>query len=201
MRYVNLLLKQLHQESSNSGSGVEKKALNIEAWYNYATFDLVGDLVFGQSFGCLEGSDYHPWGMYEGGEKISVFDETPPRRLLLLEACRNPKFLFCSVAVANLLVVRTRLFFFVMSLDMFYGLRWFSKVSLGFKVRHADMQVDLFHLQVGALGRMARLPLLRRPQRGRPVDMEVQQFPPLREDAGLHQRDAGVAPQLGQGAP
>lgn len=88
-----------------------------------------------------------------------------------------------------------------MSLDMFYGLRWFSKVSLGFKVRHADMQVDLFHLQVGALGRMARLPLLRRPQRGRPVDMEVQQFPPLREDAGLHQRDAGVAPQLGQGAP
>lgn len=61
MRYVNLLLKQLHQESSNGGSGVEKKALNIEAWYNYATFDLVGDLVFGQSFGCLEGSDYHPW--------------------------------------------------------------------------------------------------------------------------------------------
>lgn len=69
MRYVNLLLKQLHQESSNGGSGVEKKALNIEAWYNYATFDLVGDLVFGQSFGCLEGSDYHPWGMYEGGKK------------------------------------------------------------------------------------------------------------------------------------
>lgn len=73
MRYVNLLLKQLHQESSNSGSGVEKKALNIEAWYNYATFDLVGDLVFGQSFGCLEGSDYHPWGMYEGGKKNLCF--------------------------------------------------------------------------------------------------------------------------------
>lgn len=133
MRYVNLLLKQLHQESSNSGSGVEKKALNIEAWYNYATFDLVGDLVFGQSFGCLEGSDYHPWGMYEGGKKISVFDETPPRRLLLLEACRNPKFLFCSVAVANLLVVRTRLFFSSCLLTCSTVLDGSRKVNLSFK--------------------------------------------------------------------
>lgn len=31
------------------------------AGYNYTTFDIIGDLAFGESFGCLETSDYHPW--------------------------------------------------------------------------------------------------------------------------------------------
>ncbi|KAK7743643.1 hypothetical protein SLS62_010546 [Diatrype stigma] len=81
-RYVDLLLRRLHEicsknddddNSSSSddgkkGEGEGKKTktktktpLNIEAWYNYATFDIVGELVFGHPFGCLERSDYHPW--------------------------------------------------------------------------------------------------------------------------------------------
>ncbi|KAI0882407.1 putative cytochrome P450 [Annulohypoxylon maeteangense] len=55
-RYVDLLLKRLHEEC---GDGENK--LNIEAWYNWTTFDIVGDLVFGQSFRCLENIHYHPW--------------------------------------------------------------------------------------------------------------------------------------------
>jgi len=30
-------------------------------WYNLTTFDVIGDLVFAQSFGCLGNSEYHPW--------------------------------------------------------------------------------------------------------------------------------------------
>lgn len=29
--------------------------------YNYTTFDIIGDLAFGEAFGCLEQSQYHPW--------------------------------------------------------------------------------------------------------------------------------------------
>ncbi|KAH9908004.1 putative cytochrome P450 [Xylariomycetidae sp. FL2044] len=56
MRYVDLLTKRLHQEC---GDGAAK--LNIEAWYNWTTFDIVGSLVFGQSFNCLENVHYHPF--------------------------------------------------------------------------------------------------------------------------------------------
>lgn len=56
MEYVDLLVDRLHQ-----GSGDGKTVLNIEAWFNYTTFDIVGSLVFGQSFGCLKNTEYHPW--------------------------------------------------------------------------------------------------------------------------------------------
>ena len=56
MKYVNLFVDRLHQE----GRGGEK-ALHMEAWYNWTTFDIVGDLVFGESFGCLQNVHYHPW--------------------------------------------------------------------------------------------------------------------------------------------
>lgn len=29
--------------------------------YNYTTFDVIGDLAFGEAFGCLEAGQYHPW--------------------------------------------------------------------------------------------------------------------------------------------
>jgi len=56
IKYIDLLIKRLHEECQNGA-----KALNLEAWYNWTTFDIVGSLVFGQSFNCLENVDYHPW--------------------------------------------------------------------------------------------------------------------------------------------
>lgn len=53
---MDLLIERLHQEC-----GQGKEILNIEAWYNWTTFDVVGTLVFGQSFRCLESTNYHPW--------------------------------------------------------------------------------------------------------------------------------------------
>jgi cytochrome P450 len=56
VKYVDLLMERLHQECGNGA-----KKLNIEAWFNWTTFDVVGNLVFGQSFNCLQDANYHPW--------------------------------------------------------------------------------------------------------------------------------------------
>ncbi|KAL2292556.1 hypothetical protein FJTKL_09505 [Diaporthe vaccinii] len=31
------------------------------SWYNWCTFDIISDLAFGEPFGCLQNSAYHPW--------------------------------------------------------------------------------------------------------------------------------------------
>ncbi|XXG95002.1 hypothetical protein Hte_001262 [Hypoxylon texense] len=54
--YVDLLIQRL-QEQCNSGL----TTLNMREWLNWTTFDVIGDLGFGSSFGCLDKSDYHPW--------------------------------------------------------------------------------------------------------------------------------------------
>lgn len=56
VQFVDLLIKRLHQWSDNG-----KTPLRMDSWYNFTTFDIIGDLAFGDSFGCLENSDYHEW--------------------------------------------------------------------------------------------------------------------------------------------
>jgi cytochrome P450 len=58
-KYVKLLVERLRQESNGS-----QQAQNMAAWYNWTTFDLASDLVFGESFHCLETVNYHPWVAY-----------------------------------------------------------------------------------------------------------------------------------------
>ncbi|KAB8263697.1 cytochrome P450 [Aspergillus pseudonomiae] len=53
--YVDLLLQRLCKV------GCGEKAVDLSAWYNYTTFDIIGDLSFGESFGCLKGSSYVEW--------------------------------------------------------------------------------------------------------------------------------------------
>ncbi|KAL0933736.1 cytochrome p450 [Colletotrichum truncatum] len=55
-KYIDLLFQRLHEHGDNGA-----KPLDLAAWYNYTTFDVIGDLAFGEPFGCLDGSDYHPW--------------------------------------------------------------------------------------------------------------------------------------------
>lgn len=54
-KYVDLLLRRLHEVSE------KKQAINAEAYYNWTTFDIAGDLIFGMSFKCLDSVEYHPW--------------------------------------------------------------------------------------------------------------------------------------------
>ncbi|KAK4062902.1 hypothetical protein Trihar35433_8697 [Trichoderma harzianum] len=54
--YVDMLISRLRD---NCADGT--RPLEMTSWYNWATFDIIGDLAFGEPFGCLENSDYHPW--------------------------------------------------------------------------------------------------------------------------------------------
>ncbi|KIN00076.1 hypothetical protein OIDMADRAFT_55967 [Oidiodendron maius Zn] len=56
--YVDLLISKLREITTAGNSGVK---IDLVRWYNYTTFDMIGDLTFGESFGCLEDNRYHPW--------------------------------------------------------------------------------------------------------------------------------------------
>lgn len=58
--YVDKLIAKLHQRMDESSG---RDAIDIDAveWINYVAFDIIGDLVWGSSFGCLDGLTTHPW--------------------------------------------------------------------------------------------------------------------------------------------
>lgn len=53
--YVNLLIRRLKEHSQDG-----QIPQNMCSWYNWTTFDIIGDLTFGEPFGCLDNSYYHP---------------------------------------------------------------------------------------------------------------------------------------------
>ncbi|KAI1503322.1 P450 monooxygenase No.1 [Biscogniauxia marginata] len=60
--YVDLLVKRL-RENCSSNDAVEGKGnlINLRNWFDWAIFDIIGDLGFGSSFNGLEKTEYHPW--------------------------------------------------------------------------------------------------------------------------------------------
>lgn len=55
--YVDLLIKGLHEQVN----GEEKGKVDISKWFKWLSFDIAGDLSFGESFECLENQELHPW--------------------------------------------------------------------------------------------------------------------------------------------
>lgn len=55
--YVTLLITRLREKA---GKAPQDASINMVDWFNFVAFDIVGDLSFGESFGCLEESRYHP---------------------------------------------------------------------------------------------------------------------------------------------
>lgn len=53
--YVEKLISRL------KGIAESRLPVDMVKWYNLTTFDLIGDLAFGQSFGGLDCSEYHYW--------------------------------------------------------------------------------------------------------------------------------------------
>jgi cytochrome P450 len=41
--------------------GEKGEAFNMVNWLNFTTFDIIGDLAFGEPFGCLESGEFHFW--------------------------------------------------------------------------------------------------------------------------------------------
>ncbi|EAQ93071.1 hypothetical protein CHGG_01306 [Chaetomium globosum CBS 148.51] len=59
--YVERLVGKIGEKCGGGGGGGEKGAvMDVEKWYNWTTFDIAGELVFGSAFGCLEKEEYHP---------------------------------------------------------------------------------------------------------------------------------------------
>lgn len=52
--HIDLLLRRLREDSSSVSH-------DISEWFNWTTFDIIGDLAFGESFGCLENGKTHDW--------------------------------------------------------------------------------------------------------------------------------------------
>jgi len=46
--FVDLFIHKV-RETTEDG----KKPIDINKWYNYLTFDVIGELAFGQTFGCM----------------------------------------------------------------------------------------------------------------------------------------------------
>ena len=55
--YFNLLIKKLQE----CIEGPAKGEVDMTSWYNFTTFDVIGDLSFGESFQALEKGEYHKW--------------------------------------------------------------------------------------------------------------------------------------------
>ncbi|KAL8687684.1 MAG: hypothetical protein Q9218_006217 [Villophora microphyllina] len=79
--YTDLLIVKLKELI-----GKEEKpslTLDISKWYNYTTFDTIGDLLFNDPFHSLENSADHPWvaSIFAGlkfGVIMTSFDHFPP---------------------------------------------------------------------------------------------------------------------------
>jgi cytochrome P450 len=56
--HVDTLIRRLHEKIDRSKGYAD---LDLVKWYNFTTFDIIGDLAFGEPFGCLEQTEYHSW--------------------------------------------------------------------------------------------------------------------------------------------
>jgi cytochrome P450 len=65
--YVDTLIQKL-DEKRQSGP------IDFNLWVNAMSFDLIGDLTFGENFGCLSSSELHPWiRLIFGSMKVFIF--------------------------------------------------------------------------------------------------------------------------------
>lgn len=51
------LIQRLRDACQTNSAAV----VDVSSWYNWTTFDVIGVLAFGESFGCLDNQNYHPW--------------------------------------------------------------------------------------------------------------------------------------------
>ncbi|KAL9005678.1 MAG: hypothetical protein Q9188_001537 [Gyalolechia gomerana] len=54
--YVNTLIDGLRKKCKGTGCKAD-----LANWFNWTTFDVIGDLAFGETFDCLKETTYRPW--------------------------------------------------------------------------------------------------------------------------------------------
>jgi len=88
--YTDSLINGLQKQID----GPPKGRINFADWFNWTTFDTIGDLSFGESFDCLKHTHYHPWvaNILDSTKKVVFYSVTlrfPPLQRLL--SLHNPK--------------------------------------------------------------------------------------------------------------
>jgi len=53
---IDLLMEKLQGQIKDTGG-----VADMIKWYNWTTFDIIGELIYGESFDCLKNGEYHPW--------------------------------------------------------------------------------------------------------------------------------------------
>jgi cytochrome P450 len=94
--YVDLLVQRLGEHSEGG-----TKPVDMRAWLNFATFDIIGNLGFGSDFGCLEKSYYHPW-------VDAIANNIKEGAIMRLMVQMLPKWLLYAIAQSGLLKGRTK---------------------------------------------------------------------------------------------
>ena len=79
--YTDLLIVKLGEQVQSTEKG--SVTLDIAKWYNYTTFDIIGDLCYNDPFHSLEDSADHPWveAVFNGvkfGVFLAAFQHFPP---------------------------------------------------------------------------------------------------------------------------
>lgn len=83
MKFVDLFISRI-------GEFAEKDtAIDIVKWFNFATFDIIGELTFGEPFGSLQESEMHPWvalifGAIQSGEVMRFIFQYPLARWIVM---------------------------------------------------------------------------------------------------------------------
>ena len=54
---IDLLMTRIREAAGSNPEHIT----DLDRWFAYTTFDIIGDLAFGESFNCLRDSKFHPW--------------------------------------------------------------------------------------------------------------------------------------------
>ena len=70
--YINLLIQKLKAQIRGPATG----EVDLVQWYNFTTFDIIGDLALGKPFGSLESGKTHSWvsNIFRGLKLVSKFN-------------------------------------------------------------------------------------------------------------------------------
>lgn len=103
--YVDLFIQRIRERCvpRSVDDGSSTTTFDMRHWFNYATFDIIGDLAFGEPFGCLEQGKLDPRVAFmEQGlataSKTYFVKELGLERFLKLVAMRSAKFRNALVA-------------------------------------------------------------------------------------------------------
>lgn len=69
---IDLLIQRLNERAEQGNEETD-----IMSWFNFATFDIIADLTFGEPLNCLRDRGYHPWvkmmlGTFKAGGLMAI---------------------------------------------------------------------------------------------------------------------------------